>query len=145
MGARGSPGRMGPAGASVLIRVGSGPWLLADVGEQGHEPGALDGLAGGALEGGAVATPLTGEHLALVRAELLKEADVLVVDVGGAGATLRGAEAAAVLAVAAEAFPGHKAVILWRRREVDGAILRRAPGNVTESPKGIDLTILGQG
>src|SRR5438067_2488902 len=58
---------------------------LAHVGEQGHEPGALHGVAGRALERGAVAAPLAREHLALVGAELLEQSDVLVIDVRRAG------------------------------------------------------------
>src|SRR5690349_10936882 len=81
---------------------------LADVGQQSHEPRPLDGIARRPLERGAVAAALARKHLALISAELLQEADVLVIDVGRAGASLGGAEAATVLAVAAKAFARHE-------------------------------------
>jgi hypothetical protein len=86
------------------------------VGDQRHEPRALHGVARRALERRAVAAPLAGEHLALVGAELLQQADVLVIDVSRTRATLGCAEPAAVLAVATELFPRHKPGILGRNR-----------------------------
>ena len=86
--------------------------LLADVGDQGHEAGSLDGVAGGSLERRAVAAPLSREHLALVGAELLQEPDVLVIDIRRPRATFRGAEAAPVLPVPTEFLPRHNAGIL---------------------------------
>ena len=71
-----------------------------------------------ALEGRAIAAPLSREHLALVGAELLQQADVLVIDVRWAGAAFRRAEAAAILAVATEAFTGHGPRILGQTRDV---------------------------
>src|SRR5689334_11771527 len=74
-----------------------GACLLADVGEQGHDAGAFDGLADGTLVGGAEAATLAAEHAALSGAELLQAADVLVVNEGGTGAALGGAEPALLL------------------------------------------------
>src|SRR3954447_11295604 len=85
---------------------------LADVGDQRHEPGALDGVAGRPLEGRAVAAPLPGEHLALVGAELLEEPDVLVIDIRRARAAFRGAEPATILPVSTEFLPRHNAGVL---------------------------------
>jgi hypothetical protein len=103
---------------------------LPDVGEQGHEPGALDGVAGGSLEGGAVAAPFPREHLALVGAQLLQQADVLVVDVGRARAAFGGAEPATVLAVTAESFARHEPGVLGRDRGVgDGRAGAKPMGN----------------
>ena len=104
--------------------------LFADVRHQRHEPGALDRVAGGPLEGGAVAAPLPREHLALIGAELLQQPHVLVVDVGRTGAALGRAEAAAILAVAAETFPRHDDGVPWAVSSIrpDGrrALLRKA-------------------
>src|SRR5262245_50256310 len=80
---------------------------VADVGQERHEAGALDGILDGALEGGAVASALAGEHLTLVVAELLQRRHVLVVHERGARAALLRAEPAAVLAPGAELLADH--------------------------------------
>ena len=87
-----------------------GGGLLADVGDEGHEAGPFDGIAGGSLEGCAVAAAFAGEHLALVGAELLQEADVFVVDVSRARATFGGAEPATILTVTSKFLPRHRPV-----------------------------------
>src|SRR4051795_3609080 len=92
----------------------AGDRLLAHVGDQGHEPGPLDGIARCPLERRAVAAPLSGEHLALVGAELLEQADVLVIDVRRTRAAFRGAEPAAILPVSTKSFPRHVPGVLGR-------------------------------
>src|SRR5205823_4544886 len=85
---------------------GAGP-SLADVGHQRHEAGPLDGVLDRPLEGGAGAGALAAHPLALVVAQLLQGHHVLVIDGRGPRAALLGAEAAAVLPVAAEFLADH--------------------------------------
>jgi hypothetical protein len=85
---------------------------LADVRNQGHEPGALDRIAGRSLERGAVAASFAREHLALIRAQLLQEPNVFVIHVSRAGATFGCAEPAAILAIAAKLFSRHEPDVL---------------------------------
>src|SRR3954469_20891426 len=81
---------------------------LADVRQQGHEPGPLQGGGDGPLEGGAVAGPLAAEELALAGAELLEALHVLEVDERRPRAALFRAEAAPVLATAAQFLADHR-------------------------------------
>src|SRR5262245_20970550 len=84
------------------------PPSLSDVGQQCHEARALDGGAGGSLKRRTTAAALAGKHLVLVGAQLLEQADVLVIDVGGSRTSFRSAEPAAILAVASELLPRHR-------------------------------------
>src|SRR5207302_1767247 len=84
------------------------------VGNQGHESRALHGVARRALERRAIAAPLAGEHLALVGAKLLQQADVLVIDVRRTRAAFRGAEPTTILPVTTKTFPRHKSGVLGR-------------------------------
>src|SRR5436190_4866926 len=84
------------------------PGSLADVRQQGHEAGPLQGGGDGPLEGGAVAGPLAAEQLALAGAELLEALHVLVVHEGRPRAAFLRAEATAVLAAAAQFLAHHR-------------------------------------
>src|SRR5258708_4230392 len=85
--------------------------LLHDIGQQGHEAGALDGVGQDALLLVADCGDAGGHDLAALGNEALQELDVLIVDLGrviareGAGllATEEG-PAGAVLAAATAAF-----------------------------------------
>src|SRR5579872_5222820 len=102
--------------SSPALRAGKGrSALLADVGQQSHEAGPLDGVLDGALEGGAVAGALAAEHLALAGAELLQGRHVFVIDEGRPRTTLFGAEPAAVLATPPELLPNHAVNALFPR------------------------------
>src|SRR3954469_5640963 len=81
---------------------------LADVRQQGHEPGPLQGGGDGPLEGGAIAGPLAAEQLALAGAQLLEPLHVFVVDERRPRAALFRAEAAAVLAAPAQFLAHHR-------------------------------------
>src|SRR5687767_2210733 len=60
---RGTGERRNPAGGRVLADGRARPGSLPDVREQAHEPGPLDGRAGGPLVGGAQPAPLAAEQL----------------------------------------------------------------------------------
>src|SRR5262245_39236753 len=80
---------------------------LADVGQKSHEAGTLDGVGGGALEGGAEPGALAAEELALARDKLLEVGHVLVVHECGTGAAFLGTEPAPVLPAVLESFANH--------------------------------------
>src|SRR5262245_40173288 len=76
-------------------RPGGRAEAVPDVGQQGHEAGALDGVGDGALGGGAAAGALAAEQLAHAAAHLLEQPHVLVVHERGARAARLRAEPAA--------------------------------------------------
>src|SRR5436309_1003473 len=75
---------------------------FADVRQEPHEPGPLDGFLDRSLERGAVAAALATEDLALAGAQLLQGNDVFVINERRPRTTLFGAEPAAVLPAPAE-------------------------------------------
>src|SRR4051794_38116876 len=70
---------------------------LARVGQERHEPGALDSVLNGALESGAVPAALAAHELALGRGQLLQDVNALVVHEGRPWAALLGAKTTAIL------------------------------------------------
>ena len=96
----------------VIRELSRGSDLLADVGQQGHEAGPLDGVLDGALEGGAVAAALAAKHLALAGAHLLQALHVLVIDECRPRATFLRAEPATVLAAATQLLANHSHLAL---------------------------------
>jgi hypothetical protein len=72
--------------------------LLADVGQQRHEAGALDRVLHRPLERGAVAAALAAKEFALAGAHFLQALHVFVIDEGRSRATFLGAETATILA-----------------------------------------------
>src|SRR3954471_22083940 len=85
--------------------------LLADVGQQGHEAGPLDGVLDGAPEGGAVAAALAAEQLALAVAQPLQGRHVLVVHERRPRTPFLGAELAALPPAPPELLANH---CCWR-------------------------------
>ena len=101
-------------GSHAAVARRSWRGLLADVGQQGHEAGALDGVLDGALEGGAVAAPLPRKHLALAGAELFERLHILVVDERRPRTPFLGAETTAIFPSPSKLLANHRLVSLRR-------------------------------
>src|SRR5207244_1619621 len=81
---------------------------LADVWHQRHEACPLDGILARPLEGGAVATALPAEELALACAQLFQRLHVLVIHEGRSRAALLGAKATPVLPAPSKLLANHR-------------------------------------
>lgn len=81
--------------------------LLADIGQQAHEPGPFDGCGDGPLVSGTEAAPFTAEQLALTGDQLFQVGNVLEIDERGARAALFSAESAAVFPAFQRLFGNH--------------------------------------
>jgi hypothetical protein len=98
--------------------------LFADIRQQGHVPGSLDGILDGALESRAVAAALTAKELSLAGAHFLETGHVFVIDKSRPRAPLFGAEPAAIFSTPSELLADHefaspfivsRAFLAWRR------------------------------
>jgi hypothetical protein len=81
--------------------------LLADIWQQCHEPGALNGHLDSPLKGSAIAAAFAAEELALAGAHLLEALNVFVVDKGRPRAAFLGAEPAAIFPSPSELLADH--------------------------------------
>src|SRR5438874_788020 len=82
-------------------------FLLADVGQQGHEASPLQRGGARPLKRGAIARTLAAEQLALAGAKLFHALHVLIIDESRPWAAFLRAKAAAVLAAFAEFLANH--------------------------------------
>lgn len=81
--------------------------LFADVRQHREKSRPLYCILNCALIGGAIPAAFAAKEPALARYHLLKQRDVLVIDVSGSWAALRGAEAATILPSLSHSLAGH--------------------------------------
>jgi hypothetical protein len=81
--------------------------LFADVGQQTHKAGPLDGGAQRSLIRGTGAGTLTAEQFALIAAHLFEIANIFEVNERRTRATFFGAKAAATLLIPSQLFADH--------------------------------------